>query len=264
MKGLENHGNTCYFNTALQCLFYIPAITNFYIKKPYKDDCSFTREYCKLVKRFWTKGEENVSSLKLLTLFRQKFPQFKKNEQHDVQETILYIIDLLERSTPQIKQWIYGKKTQETVWANGKSTNEEDFCVHLVTADSSDLKQIIKKSTDWNAIEGFVDSNNIKYNVAVSRMFFSKLPQVLMISFDRKSYIKSIENLVINNSEYNLISTAVHIGHQDDGHYVSFVKRKNKWFLVNDEQINEHQLPNEANFYFMVYNLKIQTSQYSP
>jgi hypothetical protein len=36
---------------------------------------------------------------------------------------------------------------------------------------------------------------------------------------------------------------------------VSFVKRRNKWFLVDDDTIKEHPLPNEAGYYFMVYNL---------
>jgi hypothetical protein len=37
---------------------------------------------------------------------------------------------------------------------------------------------------------------------------------------------------------------------------VSFVKRRNKWFFINDEMVREEKLPDEAGFYFMVYNLK--------
>jgi len=35
---------------------------------------------------------------------------------------------------------------------------------------------------------------------------------------------------------------------------MSFVKRRNKWFLLNDESTEEHELPEEAGHYFMVYN----------
>ncbi len=42
----------------------------------------------------------------------------------------------------------------------------------------------------------------------------------------------------------------------DFGHYVSFVKKRNKWFFINDEMVREEELPDEAGFYFMVYNLK--------
>ena len=84
--------------------------------------------------------------------------------------------------------------------------------------------------------------------------------KVLMISFDSKSHIKIIENLLIQDYEYNLISAALHVGHQNDGHYVSFVKRRNKWNLIDDETIKEHELPDEGGFYFMVYNLKTPSS----
>jgi hypothetical protein len=45
---------------------------------------------------------------------------------------------------------------------------------------------------------------------------------------------------------------------------VTFAKRKNKWFLINDETIKEHELPDEAGYYFMVYNLKTPSSECSP
>jgi hypothetical protein len=77
-----------------------------------------------------------------------------------------------------------------------------------------------------------------------------------MISFDRKSHVKILETLLIDNKQYDLISTALHVGDQHDGHYVSFVKRRNKWFLMNDEQMEAHELPGEGGFYLMVYNLK--------
>jgi ubiquitin C-terminal hydrolase len=61
---------------------------------------------------------------------------------------------------------------------------------------------------------------------------------------------------LINEYEYNLVSTAVHVGAQNDGHYVSFTKRRDKWFCINDEMVREEELPDQAGFYFMVYNLK--------
>ena len=264
MKGLENHGNTCYFNTALQCLLHIPALTNYFIREPYTGDCAFTREYGNLVKRYWTKGGSVVEHSEVMKLFREKFPRFKSNEQHDVQEAILCIIDILEIARPEIKYWFYGKKVQETIWPGGKSSNEEDFSVHLITSSGKNMGEMLSKSTDWNTLENFEDNEGKVHNVATTRMLFSKLPQVLMISFDTKSHVQIIENILIDKFEYNLIASAVHVGHQHDGHYVSFVKRRNKWFLVDDDSIREHDLPDEAGYYFMVYNLKTPSSEYSP
>tara|TARA_B000000441_G_scaffold78118_1_gene53066 strand:- start:3514 stop:4290 length:777 start_codon:yes stop_codon:yes gene_type:complete len=258
MKGLENHGNTCYFNTALQCLLYIPVLSNYFIRKPYTGECEFTKAYGNLVKMYWTRGKEHITIKNVIEAFQKEFPRFRTNEQHDVQEAVLCIIDILERSRPEIKEWFYGKKTQETIWPGGKSSNEEVFSVHLITAEGTDMGEMLQKSTDWNTIENFEDTDGKVHHLATTRMVFSTLPQVLMISFDRKSHIEIIENMIIGNSEYNLISCAVHVGIQNDGHYVSFVKRRNKWLLANDENVEEHELPKEASFYFMVYNLAVQ------
>jgi ubiquitin C-terminal hydrolase len=91
-------------------------------------------------------------------------------------------------------------------------------------------------------------------------MVFSKLAQILMISFDRKSHIRIIESIHIGGHEYNLIASAVHVGIQNDGHYVCFARRKDNWFLLNDESTEKHSLPLEAGHYFMVYNLKTPSS----
>jgi ubiquitin C-terminal hydrolase len=256
MKGFENLGNTCYFNTALQCLLHIPIMSNHFIRNPYDGECTFTKMYSDFVRLYWTRGHESVDIKPLLTEFQKQFPRFGTNEQHDVQEAIMCIIDILERAQPEIKKWFYGKKIQETIWSNGKSSNEEDFSVHLITSDGNDMGKMLEKSTDWNVLENFQDTEGKVHHVATTRMIFSKLSQVLMISFDTKSHVKIIENIHIGGLEYKLIASAVHVGHQYDGHYVSFVKRKNKWFLLNDESIQEHELPLEAGHYFMVYNLK--------
>lgn len=258
MKGLENYGNTCYFNTTLQCLLYIPILSNHFIRSPYTGDCEFTKAYSDLVKMYWTKGKEYIKVQTIIDLFRQKFPRFTPHKQHDVQETILCIIDILEKSRPEIKEWFYGKKIQETVWPSGKSMNEEIFSVHLVTPVGKDMGQMLDKSTDWNTIDNFEDTEGKVHNLATTRMVFSKLPKILMISFDRKSHIQIIEKIIIGDYEYNLTSCAVHVGIQDDGHYVSFVKRRNKWFLANDESIEEHDLPKEASFYMMFYTMNQQ------
>ena len=260
MKGFDNLGNTCYFNTAIQCLLHIPIISNHFMRNPYTGKCSFTRAYSDLIRSYWTTGNETLNMKVLLEEFQHKFPRFKIDDQHDVQEAIMCIIDILERAEPTIKRWIYGKKVQETIWPGGKTSNEEDFSVHLITSDGNDMGKMLAKSTDWNVLTDFEDKNGTTFNVASTRMVFSKLAQILMISFDRKSHIRIIESIHIGGHEYNLIASAVHVGMQNDGHYVCFAKRKDNWFLLNDESTEKHSLPLEAGHYFMVYNLKTPSS----
>jgi hypothetical protein len=151
--------------------------------------------YSTLVHFYWIAQEKGKVNLKpLIEQFYTHFPRFKNRDPHDVQEAILCIIDILERSIPEIKPWFYGKKRQETIWPGGKSTNDEDFSIHIVTSKGDDLGEMLLKSTDWNVIENFEDNDGKVHNVATTRMLFSSLPQVFMISFDRKSHFKILKN----------------------------------------------------------------------
>jgi hypothetical protein len=126
----------------------------------------------------------------------------------------------------------------------------------MTYSGNSDLTQMIRDSTGWNTLENFKDENGIKHNVATTRMSFSKIPPIFMISFDSKSHIKILEELNVNDVEYKLISCAIHAGNQYDGHYISYIRRKDKWFFINDEHVSETELPDEGSCYLMVYNPK--------
>ena len=265
MRGFLNLGNTCYFNTAIQCLLHIPVLSNYFLHIGYTGDCEFTQLYTKLVQFYWISQEKGLVHLgPLMAQFFKHFPRFENREPHDTQEAILCVIDILERSCPDIKQWFYGKKMQETIWPGGKTQSQEDFGIHLVTSQGTDLAAMLIKSADWNVIENFEDTEGRVHNVATTRMVFSKLPQVLMISFDRKSHIHVIEKILIDKYEYELIASAVHIGIQRDGHYVSFVKHAEKWYYINDNFVNEVELPETAGHYVLVYNLKTPSSECPP
>tara|TARA_Y100000356_G_scaffold133126_1_gene139684 strand:+ start:1449 stop:2240 length:792 start_codon:yes stop_codon:yes gene_type:complete len=260
MRGFVNEGTVCYFNTAIQCLFNIPILTNHFLREPYNKNegkCVFTIFYQEMLKKYWTANKTPIDLTPLQFAFQKEFPRFKTDEQHDVQETILCIVDILERSQPIIKEWFYGKKKQETIWPNGKTVNEEDFSIHLMTYNgNSDLNQMIQSSTGWNTLENFKDENGIQHNVATTRMTFSKIQPIFMISFDSKSHIKIMEELTINDKEYKLISCAMHVGNQHDGHYVCYIRRKDRWFFINDERVSESELPSEGSCYLMTYSPK--------
>ena len=257
MRGFVNDETMCYFNSAIQCLFNIPVLTNHFLRDPYKGEggCMFTTIYQVLLKHYWTAVKTPLNLDGLHFAFRKEFPRFRSDEQHDVQETVLCIIDILERSQPIIKNWFYGKKTQETIWPGGKTVNEEDFSIHLMTyRGDPDMSKMIKDSTDWNVLENFQDVNGITYNAATTRMLFSKLPPILMISFDTKSRIKMIQNMSLDDHQYNLIACVLHTGNQSGGHYVSYIRRKSNWYFINDEHVKEIPPPPEGSYYLMIYS----------
>tara|TARA_B100001094_G_scaffold269768_1_gene274132 strand:- start:9272 stop:10054 length:783 start_codon:yes stop_codon:yes gene_type:complete len=258
MKGFKNFSNTCYFNSSLQCLLQIPVLSNHFIDNEYKGGCQFTEFYSKLVNFYWTKDEsiKTLDITSLFKLFQQKFPRFHDNEQHDMQDCVMCIIDILEIAQPIIKEWFYGNKIQETIWPGGRSSNEEIFSMHILNSHCADMNQMLNDSLKWNTIENFQDDKGIVHHVATTRMVFSKFPKILMISFDKKSRVNAIEKIKIVDLEYDLIATGIHVGNQNKGHYVSFTKHKGLWYYKNDEFVAQQDLPKFSEHYLLIYNLK--------
>jgi len=257
MKGFVNINNTCYFNTSLQCLLQIPILSNHYLKNEYKGPCEFTNMYSQLVHSYWTNDDTKIINVsEIFNLFRKSFPRFKADEENDIQECVLCIIDIIERADPVIKDWFYGKRVQQVLWPGGESRTEETFSIYILTSRGSDLKSMLCDSLKWNVIENFVDNQGMTHHLATSRFLLSKLPKILMISFDKKSLIHISEQIVIDKFEYDLIASGVHVGHQNSGHYVSFTKHRNVWYYKNDEFISPSELPTHAGHYLLIYNLR--------
>ena len=248
MKGIINLGNTCYFNTALQCLLHVPAIRTMV----YQGDCTFTKMFVDFARQFYDPNVGRLFNVRpILNEFQKHFPRFKSLEQHDVQETILCIIDILEKSVPELKEYFYGKKVQETVWPGGTKKQEEDFSVHILCVNGSSFKEMLLQSFAWNVLTDYEP-----HHVATTRCFFSKHPRVLMVSFDKKGRVNVNENLTIDGYEYELVASAIHVGFQNDGHYVAFTKHADTWYYKNDDFVIEQRFPCDAPHYLLMYILK--------
>lgn len=239
MKGLQNLGNTCYFNSALQCLLQTPQLTNYLILNTYVGECEFTKEIQNVTRELWM-NQNNVSPQKLLNLFRQKCSQFDNGYQHDSQEAFLCILDILDKSlTDVIRTLFYGVNLQETICSSGKSIKKEDFNIVLLNPkdDEDNIVDILKSSQNWNGIKDYTDNNGKTWNVAATRTIFEKLPIILVFSirmYNSKKKITFFDNLELFNKKYKLYATSNHKGSVHGGHYIAFTKHKDVWYLKDD------------------------------
>jgi len=287
MKGLDNLGNTCYFNTALQCLLQVPQLSNFLILKEYSGGCEFTREYQKTVRNIWLNKERSSETpQRLLELFKQRYNQFNNTHQQDSQEAVLCILDALDKSLcpfkrikypfesvnhSLIKDIFYGKNVQETVCKSENSKKFEESTVQILFPNNkTDLLDILRDHQKWNVLEGYKDSKGVTHHVATTRTLFWYPPPVLILSFKMyggKSMITLNEDLDIaefvhpesehRNNKYSLFAMCKHHGSHHGGHYVAYTKHRGQWFVKNDgfcTKINEFP---KTDYYYLAFFKKL-------
>ena len=268
MKGLDNLGNTCYFNTSLQCLLQVPQLSNFMILKNYNGSDEFVKEYQSTVRNVWLKKDGSVNPQRLLDLFRERCPQFKRDDQHDSQEAFLCLLDILDKSLSDVIRHIfYSKVIQETVYRSGRSIVTEVSPVTILSSKNGDtIETSLKRHQDWAVLEGFTDDHGVTHHVATTRTLFWELPKILVFTtrmYGEKVRMKVSETLDMkpflatgspsNDTDYQLFGCCKHHGSTHGGHYVAYTKHKGQWYIKNDGLCMKTVLPKEDFYYLLLY-----------
>jgi ubiquitin C-terminal hydrolase len=109
--GLKNRGNTCYLNTAIQCMYHIKELTDYFIKKEYLDDLKyrfnflkknnqnideilFTKEFGKLINAMYI-SNTSIEPKSFHEIIQKQDDRFSGYEQQDSQEALSLILDKL-------------------------------------------------------------------------------------------------------------------------------------------------------------------------
>ena len=248
MKGIPNLGNTCYFNSVLQCLLQVPHLSNYFILSDYSGPCEITRAYQEVVRSAWVhKTDTHVDPRTLLYHFRTRFSQFATSGQHDAQEALMCFLDVLE---PIAKPVTTCKLLQETVCPGGKNVLKDETSI-ITVAPKENIEESLKHLTDWNTVERYEDATGRVWNVAATRTVIEKFPHVLILSTTHKQIITVKEHL----GNFVLFASCVHIGTQKFGHYVAYTKHKGRWYLKDDLSSVEVQFPETSGHCILFYKL---------
>lgn len=250
MHGFQNNGNTCYFNSAVQCLLHAREITD-RIGKIEDMTCPFAVAYRELIRLYF--GQEatmRIDVLPLLRRFQEKFPRFKTFQPHDAQETLFCMMDILE---PYLKDIVYGDREQHTIWPGGKKITREEFSMLLLHGeDGKSVDELIKTSEEWHTLTDYVDDDGKMHHVSTTRTSITRYPRILFVSFDKKARVTAGDVL----GKYEVRGSIIHEGNLNGGHYISINKRGDKWFLQDDISVSEVEFPETHDHHVLMYSLK--------
>ena len=251
MRGLVNLGNTCYFNTAIQCLAHVPPLTvHLFSAELSGCSCDITKEYKKVVTGLFEKDKKDpVNPVDLLRAFQKKFPEFSDGQQHDAQEVILHLIDVFERSLGKefITSLFNGEEIQETRWSgDGCSRTSSPFTTILLdVTEPSRLSDLLKDRAEPTSIENYKDSDGTVHNKATIHRRVERWPKFTCFSFSMYDYKFPIE-IPLEFEGRKLYACIIHHGHARGGHYALLVRRYSTWYIKDDEQVTEVKSPNDT------------------
>ncbi|CAH9115478.1 unnamed protein product [Cuscuta epithymum] len=150
LTGLQNLGNTCFMNSALQCLAHTPKLVDYFLGD-YKAEINFDNPlgmngeiasaFGDLLKQLWAPGATPVSPRTFKLKLSHFAPQFSGFSQHDSQELLAFLLDGLHEDLNRVKCKPYveakdgdGRPDEEVAdeyWKNHRARNDSiivDVC----------------------------------------------------------------------------------------------------------------------------------------
>ncbi|CAF3401063.1 unnamed protein product [Rotaria sp. Silwood1] len=121
--GLSNLGNTCFMNSALQCLSNVPALTDYFLHDEYRKHINrdnplgmkgdVALAYGELIHEMWSGTGNYCAPSSLKKNVARYAPQFSGFAQQDSQEFMSFLLDGLHEDLNLVKQKPYVEKTDD-------------------------------------------------------------------------------------------------------------------------------------------------------
>ena len=291
MRGLLNEDcqNICWFNSILQCLLYTPKLVNTWYKKPELiNNTKRNKLFTSLITEMWKSDEtDGIKSIIFLNEFKTFCNFFTIGEQCDAHECLMFLLDMLHEETKHpvfnstesftcdmdtktrnewykmnknehslISQIFRGTTKSSIIYSQGsnvKTSNKYDYFNCITISGLNDIESLEQ------GIEEYISQVPIEFEkkYAFQKISIEQSPHVFIFHLarfnnDGTKINKSIQIPEKIMQTYELYAVCCHVGSYNGGHYFSFVKYNNKWYLKDDETVTETSLSTH-NAYILFY-----------
>ncbi|KAL6571157.1 Ubiquitin carboxyl-terminal hydrolase 9 [Orobanche hederae] len=116
LAGLQNLGNTCFMNSALQCLVHTPQLVEYFLQD-YSEEINpdnplgmhgeLALAFGDLLRKLWSSGRTTVAPRAFKGKLALFAPQFSGYNQHDSQELLAFLLDGLHEDLNCVKRKPY-------------------------------------------------------------------------------------------------------------------------------------------------------------
>ncbi|KAK3002883.1 hypothetical protein RJ639_019247 [Escallonia herrerae] len=112
LTGLQNLGNTCFMNSALQCLAHTPKLVDYFLgdykkeinnENPLGMNGEIASAFGDLLKKLWAPGAAALPPRTFKLTLAHFAPQFSGFNQHDSQELLAFLLDGLHEDLNRVK-----------------------------------------------------------------------------------------------------------------------------------------------------------------
>eukprot|EP00606_Chrysophyceae_sp_TOSAG23-5_P001575 GSChrysophyteH2.ASY1.ANO1.865.1 assembled CDS len=273
-KGLFNHGNTCYLNATLQCLFHTPPLVQGLLDPSTSKLALMGLGQCVIAEVWSDRGGKAVSPRGIVSNIRRISKSFRHTRQEDAHECLTELLSCVQDELLAIHKTKLSDKKAETTFISrcfGGTLASELQCpnsqcryISRTTSYTHDLSldltarsvkqclaqfchtETLKKGNEWQC------SECKKKVLATKRFKVLNAPNVLVLHLKRFTYgldkiSRHIEfdlKLEINDSvgrnKYSLYAVLVHHGGSaHSGHYTSYAMASNgQWYHYDDSSVS--------------------------